>query len=662
MKAAPTMRSDRPGIWYRLTRRAPEAFLALFALFLLPAVVLGGMELFLQIGRLLADVGAFSEATRQNPWPVIGTLVSVPAIVLLGWIAASRWVVLWAVARKLIAEAMHRKVILVLLVFFAVLMPVLPFILTAEGSLKHHVQIILLYSMTLALVLMSLVAIVLATVSISTEIERHHVYITDTKPMARWEFLFGKWIGIVVMCSVCLMGMTGISYVLVRYIVATSVSGRQEGQGKALDKRRSELEAEIKRLKGIGALAAEVQKVEDVLANLSLRNYREKLEKDLQELIDHKAAPEEIKATEKALAALLSRGAGGYDPVRTDVMVGRKVVAARFTKKELNQINDYVDEAERQWLQSDDAKTGAIHGLRAAKRLEFLSIKQTVVPGAEQLWSFAGLEPGKGVTVRFKALTVGRSIRDKRRPAVYGSFWACRREEKKIGVAGSVQTDVSYPKKLRLIAPDEGWRSNQVQEVRFPAGAVDDAGYLYLMYVNTVDGRGRQGASVVFDVEEMIEVLQQQDSGILNFYRSVLVLMCHIALVAAMGLLAGALFSFPVATLLVLCLFLGGMVAPWYHEHFVKPDMYATFSNLSEGRTSVDLLVDTAWRRFAGAVVIVLPNFGSFNPMSNLVNGKIVTWGAVSEAGAGLVFSKGILAMLIAAYWYSRRELARIIV
>jgi len=656
------MRSDRPSIWYRMTRKAPEAFLVLFALFLAPAVVLGIMELFLQMGRLLSDLTAFGAATKLDPWPVISTIVCVPAIALFGWVVATRWSVLWAVARKLIVEALHRKVILVLLVFFVVLMPVLPFVLTAEGSLKHQVQIILLYSMTLALVLMSLVAIVLATVSISTEIERHHVYITDTKPMARWEFLFGKWIGIVVMCSVCLMGMAGVSYGLVRYIVATTVSGRQEGQGKGLDKHRVALKKEIAELKENAAPAAEIEKAEEALANLSLTNYRNKLKKDLKTLRDRKAPAAEIKAAEKALADLASGAGSAYDPVRRDVMVGRRVVTARFTKEELEEIEDYVDAAEEQWRRSKHRRTGAVHGLRAAKRLEFLSIRQTVVPGAQQLWEFSGLDPDKGVTVRFKALTVGRSISDRRRPAVFGTFWACRREKKAASEEDSTRTTVKYTKKLSQPAPSEGWISNQVQEIRFGPDAVDENGRVYLVYANTAHQRIALGASVVFDVEEMIEVLQDQDSGILNFYRSVLILMCHIALVSAMGLLAGALFSFPVATLLVLCLFFGGMVAPWYHEHFVKPNVHATYSDVAEGKTAVDLMLDTAWRRFAGAIVAVLPNFGSFNPMSNLVNGKIVSWGAVAQAAAGLVFSKGVLAMLIAAYWYSRRELARIIV
>ena len=97
----------------------------------------------------------------------------------------------------------------VLVVFFVVLMPSLPFILKTEGSLKSQVQIVFSYSLVLAQVLLSLLAVFLCTASLCSEIERRHVQITDTKPLPRWTFLLGKLVGVVVLCAGIMFLMAG---------------------------------------------------------------------------------------------------------------------------------------------------------------------------------------------------------------------------------------------------------------------------------------------------------------------------------------------------------------------------------------------------------------------------------------------------------------------
>jgi hypothetical protein len=201
-----------------------------------------------------------------------------------------------------------------------------------------------------------------------------------------------------------------------------------------------------------------------------------------------------------------------------------------------------------------------------------------------------------------------------------------------------------------VYSPPAGWTRNDFHEFSLPGKVVAEDGTLYLVF-ESLAPRG----SVTFDIKNPIELLQKEEGFQLNYYRSLLVLMMHVALLAALGLMAGSLFSFPVASLVVFSLFVGGLLASWFHAHFVEPDIYARLN-------PVTVHLERLWRVFAGSIVALMPDFGRFNPLGDLVNGRIVGMDRVSRAGAVLLFLRGGVAMLIGMYFYARRELARIIV
>lgn len=556
--------------------------LGLFLLIMAPLVVLGIAELAVKFGTAVVDLPQFFRRTVERPWPVLGAFTCLAGTGVLVYLFLSRWQVIWAVARKMIIEALHRKIVMVLLLFFAVVTPVLPFMLKAEGSLKSRVQIVLLYSLGLALVLMSLVAIFLATASICSEIERRYVHITDTKPALRWEFLAGKWLGVFVMCTAVLFVMAGTAYGLVRYVASRAVYGITTGaRSELLDK------------KGTGA-----------------------------------------KLT------------SGYNPVQEEVFVARKVVQPVLDEDARQK---YVQERLGDWRPWGLRGKIPLNAKRDELAKEWLGRKQTVVPGQHTIWEFGGLDREKGVTIRFKAQALGSSV-------VFGFFSACR----KVQVAEkSEATRARYRYEpmggeMSEVAPDTGWGSGSYHEFPLPKGAVSEDGFLYLAYDNR-DSRAKEPVTVTFGDEIWIEAMQVEGSFLPNYYRSLIIFLCHIGLLAALGLMAGALFSFPVASLIVVCIFIGGMIAPWFHSHFVEPDVY-----LLVDRTGA--ILDELWRAFAGTVVAALPDFASFSPLDHLVHGKMVTWGRVAEAGQALFFVKGGIAMVVATFFYTRRELARIIV
>jgi len=562
------MKTRLADLWRWCLSRLPEALFVLFVLALVPMVVLGVRRLLVVIGTAVASPSTLFTEAAANLWLVAAVLVCLVGFAGLVVVMWRNWGLIWAVARKMILEAFHRKVVIVLLVFFVVLMPSLPFVLKTEGSLKSQVQIVLLYSLALGMVLLSLLAIFCATASICSEVERRHVHITDTKPLFRWQFLVGKWLGIVVMCTAVLYGMAGGTYVLIRLLVMDP-------------------------------------------------DYDSMTAQEVNEARDER------------------------QQVLNEVLIARRSVTTP-----LPDVSAEV-EAEIERLREIGKMSPYVHSFRKTTTEQMLSRKMSVPPGASHRWDFKGLEPQASgwVHVRFKGYWQGGR-------GIHGFWWPVRVEMAKAeGSAGEAQETMR--RLMQIGAPPGGWTNNVSHELKLPARFINADGTLTLLYENAEPGMPINH-SVVFDIESPVEVLQKEQGFLPNYYRSLLIILFHVGLLAALGLMAGALFSFPVATLLVACLFIGGLISPWFAQ-FVEPNIYARLTTWGEQ-------LDRIWRAAASFLLALMPNFSSFSPLGDLVGGRSVPWGRVASAGSVLLLIKGGAAMLIGMYFYARRELARVIV
>lgn len=129
---------------------------------------------------------------------------------------------IWAVARKMIAEGIRMKIALVFIVMLAVIVPTLPAIMQGDGTLKGRVQTFLAYALSATGFLLSLLTIFLACASLAGEIRTKQIFMTASKPIARWQVLVGKWMGIVGLDALLLgVAATGI-YGLMAYLKTTS--------------------------------------------------------------------------------------------------------------------------------------------------------------------------------------------------------------------------------------------------------------------------------------------------------------------------------------------------------------------------------------------------------------------------------------------------------
>ncbi|MEF8787551.1 MAG: hypothetical protein V5A84_00645 [Planctomycetota bacterium] len=564
-------------IYHWCVNRLPEGLLILCLLTALPAVIMAGHAIVQQFRTLAAGPSEYGSWLASNPWTVVSVILCVAAVTAMIWTLWRQRAQLWPVARKMIVEALHRKVVVILLVFFLVLIPALPFILQTQGSMKSQVQISFTYAMGLAETLLCFLAIFLGTASVCREIKQQEVHITDTKPLGRWKFLAGKLAGIVVMCSALLFAMMLGVYGLISYMSSKpDLSGLQDWQVERVEQEQEEVYNQIFTAR----------------KSVTPKN------------------PDVSNRVEQTISGLKK-------------------------KKEL----------EKQYLSEDDAR------MKLTRR--FLRMQYSVPPGRTKTWTLRGLKPpsqtdAEAVYLRFKLFSPGAQEQG----SVKGS-WTLLQPAKQVEGDSKKTTKKSGQQMVPVATLRRDWNTGSYQEFRVPTDAVTPEGKLHLVYRNL-----ERANPVLFQIDPSLEALQKAGGFFGNFYRSVLVIMFHVILLAALGLMAGAMFSFPVASLLVVFVFLLGVSAPWFQALWeIVP---APFN--IDGFPTLTHLLNHALNGLMEAVLNVVPNVSKYSPIGDLVHGTLVSWSFVARTGAIMVALKTGLVMLAATYAYYRRELARVIV
>ena len=186
-------------------------------------------------------------------------------------------------------------------------------------------------------------------------------------------------------------------------------------------------------------------------------------------------------------------------------------------------------------------------------------------------------------------------------------------------------------------------------EFQIPPDLFDEEGVLTVIFANPND------TALLFPLEDGLEVLYREGGFGPSFARALGIILCWMALLAAVGLASASILSFPVAAflslgLLVITLSSGtmanaveeGTIAGWNAEKSTR------------GYSPADLVVIPAFR----AVLKVIHLAMDFSPVDSLSTGRRVTWTQLGLALGQIVFLMAGFAGLLGIVLFSRRELA----
>ncbi|MGB8852393.1 MAG: ABC transporter permease subunit [Pirellulales bacterium] len=112
------------------------------------------------------------------------------------------------VARAVVDEAIGSRTPVLFMIVLALGLPILPLVLDSTERLEYRLQFFMTWALSASAFLLSLVTIVLACGSVCGDIDSQRIHMTLAKPVERWQYLVGKWLGIVLFDGV-LLGVLG---------------------------------------------------------------------------------------------------------------------------------------------------------------------------------------------------------------------------------------------------------------------------------------------------------------------------------------------------------------------------------------------------------------------------------------------------------------------
>jgi hypothetical protein len=125
---------------------------------------------------------------------------------------------IWAVATNTIKQALRMKIAAVFIVLLIVLLPVMGLSMTGDGTLKGRLQTFVSYSLSLTNLLLCLLTIIVTIYTLTSDIKQRQIYTVITKPIRRYQLLFGKLLGVVLLNTAMLALFSAIIYAITIYI------------------------------------------------------------------------------------------------------------------------------------------------------------------------------------------------------------------------------------------------------------------------------------------------------------------------------------------------------------------------------------------------------------------------------------------------------------
>jgi len=307
-------------------------------------------------------------------------------------------------------------------------------------------------------------------------------------------------------------------------------------------------------------------------------------------------------------------------------------------------VSEYVNTIIQNRRESGEITTAAEEAqARAELTNEAIRRRFTAPAGGQAYFRFSGLDPGSESPVYVRAKPNMTNPDAQEIDDTCPGIW----------VFLQPRTDSDDTEMVIVGEMQQQLTAGAFQEVAVNPRVIDHNGMVHLFFQNL-----RRDTGIMFEVEDGIEVMQRVGGFAQNYYRSVIIIMANIILLSALSIMLGAMFSFPVASFCVGSVLFIGLLGPWVAEHALDlprmPDM--------GGVQHVTYMLRNAIHVILRAILTILPQFGRFSPIDKVANGRLVSLGYTAQAYALLCFIQGGIAMLLAAYVYWRRELAKIIV
>lgn len=546
---------------------------------------------------------------------------------------------LLSVARCTLRQCLRMKVAGVFIVLVGVLLAAMPFTFArqGDGTLAGQIRTFLSYGFALTGGLLCVMTLLVAAGVTSGDVEQKFVFTLAVKPLPRWQYLLGRWLGVVVLDAM-LLAVSGLFiYVMAQRLRTTPPPAQASTRLVAEDRRAVETEVFAARGRVTGDWDLDFDRLVASVIEQDKRTgqYDRKFKEAIELLHSEQDAAEALarRYRENEATRLDSIGPGQmsrwiFRNVRVDRATRQAAGKVTGTYPEMMLVQlDAPPELLARLIYRGPVRVGELEA--EVMRVGKSDLVAHVFAGNPAV--VADLKPGSTVT-----LTADPTVQvqyeltpppgAEQKDMTYPVFWVVRN-----------------PKDGRTITMQRNDPAKTMQTLTVSARYVAADGTVQVEFHNTSRG----------DI-----IIQRKDVGVLfpmgsfemNLVKGVLLLQMRLMFVAALGVAAGGFLSFPVACL---C-------------GFVLMGVSLAFGFLVKSTELPAVVVN--WEhvvRVVGHYVLLLvtplaPNFAGTSPSDALVEGTYISWLVVTvTAGITLV---GHTLLTLTAGWllYQWRELARV--
>jgi hypothetical protein len=186
-------------------------------------------------------------------------------------------------------------------------------------------------------------------------------------------------------------------------------------------------------------------------------------------------------------------------------------------------------------------------------------------------------------------------------------------------------------------------------EIEIPADLFNAEGIITIVALNP------NNATLLFPLDEGMEVLYRESGFGLNYLRGLGIIFCWMALLATLGLSAASFLSFPVAAFCSLALLLMGLSTSTLTNAVNDGTIMGYDSEANKAGSSI---VDVVAIPFFKLALKVINLAKDFSPVDALSTGRSITWTELARAVVQIILLMGGIMAAVGIWSFTRRELA----
>jgi hypothetical protein len=606
-------------------------------------------------------------------WLLHGCGLWGPIFMIFGLVAA-----MWAcrpirtIAMQTFVQCLRMRIAAVILLLLAVFLAFLPSTATGDGTLAGRIRTFLSYATFWTSLLLTVASVLMSVRLISSDVQTKQIFTIMTKPIARWQYVLGRWLGLVTLNAVLLAVAGAAIYGSAQYLRGLDVKSADDLRAveteifSARERVSAQpLEIDDQLVKRLGATAELATAREEVKAHEHV-NDEEAVRLLARYAKGEAAAPSGMLSQQEW--QLLSRtkddivkSAQSVGPMGTlhwdfngiavsgNNYEGRAKVAAVGKDRGLLQLeapSQLLGKLSRSGPITVDSAVGTVLELEIGK------------PGRadhqENGWVLAAFDPDEFEHGRFASIKAGQDVPVIAEPVIQIQYKANA-------------ADVLILTGLWTVGPrDGGMRfalrrsdpNNATSTLTVPARAVDKNGCTRVTYTN-VPGPGEQAHSISI-LNEDVSVLYKVggfelplpwapvkvDGFTCNFMRGIFLILFQLMFICGVGILAGSCLSFAVGSLASFVVMIVGL-----GREFIATAMIPSAPH--------DVPLQLAGYIFS-CVKIVVPDLSQTSPGDSLVDGLHIPWAYVAMVAAMTVGLTTLVVVAAACAIFRKRELARV--